>query len=44
MSIGQYKIKFEVNGKIKIARLGGKNVDNFKEFKLCEDVRESGFM
>lgn len=39
-----YKIKFQVNGKMKIARLGGKNQENFTEFKLHGDIRETGYM
>lgn len=38
------KIKFQVNGKIIIARLGGKNQENFTGLKLHGEIREIGYM
>lgn len=45
ISISQmYKIKFQVNGKMIIARLGGKNQENFTGLKLHGEIREIGYM
>lgn len=45
ISISQMcKIKFQVNGKIIIARLGGKNQENFTGLKLHGEIREIGYM